>query len=101
MLETVEQLPNQLGALIGDRGMNLSGGQRQRLSIARALIKDKDIIIFDEPTTALDEQTERVIYKLIREIEDKIVIVISHKKSILDIVDHVYEVTNANVHKIA
>lgn len=63
--ETIQQLPGQMDAIIGQKGVNLSGGQRQRLTIARAFIRKPSILLFDDSTSALDTKTEQ---KLLREL---------------------------------
>ena len=74
-------LPNGYETLVGERGFSLSGGQIQRLCIARAFIKNGDLMIFDEATSALDKKNEEIIFKSITEFvkEGKIVIIISHQ----------------------
>ena len=80
--EFIQNLPDGLGALIGDRGLRLSGGERQRLSIARAILKNSPILILDEATSNLDSKTEQLIkdalYKLL---EGKTAFVIAHRLS--------------------
>ena len=82
---------------LGDRGYTLSGGQRQRLAIARALLKNTPIIIFDEPTSALDEETERIILDTIKELNGKTILVITHRRTLMDIGDRRYQVSDQNI----
>jgi ATP-binding cassette subfamily B protein len=80
--EFIRSLPDGYNTLLGDRGGKLSTGQRQRLSIARALIKDCDILILDEPTAALDAETEhRVLANLAQWGKDKVILLITHRIS--------------------
>ena len=73
-----------LSTLVGERGVRISGGQLQRIGIARALYKDPEIMILDEITSSLDEQTEDEIMKLIETFKGKkTIIIISHKKRCL------------------
>ena len=91
------EMPCKLDTELGDRGYTLSGGQRQRLAIARALLKDAPIIIFDEPTSALDEETERIIFDTIRELKNKTILVITHRKSLMGIGDYMYQIIDQNI----
>ena len=59
--EFISQLSNGLDTMVGDRGVMLSGGQRARISLARALLKDPDLLILDEASAALDAETEKRI----------------------------------------
>ena len=97
MFEEVMDLPHKLDTELGDRGYTLSGGQRQRLAIARALLKNAPIIIFDEPTSALDEGTERIIFDTIKNLKEKTVLVITHRKSLMDIADDMYEIVDRDI----
>ena len=97
MSEEIMEMPCGLDTELGDRGYTLSGGQRQRLAIARALLKDAPVIIFDEPTSALDEGTERIIFDTIRALKDKTILVITHRKSLMDIGDCMYQIIERDI----
>lgn len=78
----IERLPDGYQTRVGDIGGNLSGGEKQRISIARALLKDAPIVILDEPTAALDTQSELAVQRAIDVlVQDKTVIVIAHRLS--------------------
>jgi ATP-binding cassette, subfamily B, bacterial MsbA len=76
----IESLPNGYDTKVGERGYRLSGGQRQRLAMARALLKDPDLLILDEATSALDSQTEKAIQHAIDNLRDgRLILVIAHR----------------------
>jgi ATP-binding cassette, subfamily B, bacterial PglK len=77
---------------LGEDGVLLSGGQRQRVSLARAFYHDKDFLVMDESTSALDEKTEEEICYEIQQLKgEKTIIIVTHKKTVLGICDYVYD----------
>lgn len=87
--EFVQELPQGINTVIGERGHGLSEGQAQRIAIARALIKNAPVLILDEATSALDEFTELKVLQGIQSIQPKpACLLITHRKSALDYCDH-------------
>jgi ABC-type multidrug transport system fused ATPase/permease subunit len=77
-------MPKGYDSMIGDRGATLSGGQRQRIGIARALIRDNPILILDEPTAALDAESEELVIDAFeRLMKGRTVIAVAHRLSTL------------------
>jgi len=91
----IENLPNKYNEEVGERGVRLSGGQRQRIGIARALYRNSKLIILDEPTNALDAETENLLMNSITNLRGDItVIMISHSNSSLSFFDKVIDLDN-------
>jgi len=94
----VSQLPNGLDTILGERGVRLSGGQRQRIALARAFYHDRDVLIMDESTSALDSETENEIVKEIKQFKGKkTVIVIAHRLTTLKHCDRIYKLDNGRI----
>jgi len=82
--EFVSRMPLGYDALVGERGNTLSGGQRQRIAIARAVIRNSPILVLDEPTAALDTESERLVIEALRRLmKGRTVIMIAHRLSTL------------------
>lgn len=93
--EFVENLPQGLDTVLGERGIKISGGQRQRIAIARALYYDPPIIVLDEATSALDNETENAVMESINNLQGKkTLIIVAHRLTTIEKCDKVYEIRN-------
>lgn len=91
----IEQLPDGINTDIGEHGGKLSGGQRQRISIARAIIRDPDVIVFDEATSALDSVSEAEIQSAINNLtKDRTTFIVAHRLSTIRTADKIAVVQN-------
>lgn len=96
--EFVRELPEGLDTQIGERGIRLSGGQRQRIGIARALYSNPDILVFDEATSSLDNETESAIMESINGLHGlKTMIIIAHRLQTIENCDKVYRVREGKI----
>lgn len=102
--EVIYQLPDGLDTFVGERGVKLSGGQKQRIQIARCLLSDHEILLFDEATANLDSESEQLVHDVIKLLsKNKMTIVIAHRLSTIYKADQIIfldkgEVTGVGTH---
>jgi subfamily B ATP-binding cassette protein MsbA len=97
-LDFVEAMPDGFDTVLGDRGVRLSGGQRQRIAIARALLRDPEVLILDEATSSLDTVSEKLVQQsLERLMEGRTVIAIAHRLSTIENADWVIVLEDGEV----
>ena len=96
----VNTLPQNIDTLIGENGVKLSGGQRQKVCLARLLYYNKEILILDEATNALDKVSEMNVIKLLRSLKNKTIIMISHDFENLKFCNKLYKLSNGKVQQI-
>lgn len=96
--EFINTLPNKLETVVGENGIKLSGGEKQRISIARALLKKNPILIFDEATSMLDNETEeKIISILLDSFKDTTIILIAHRLSTVKNANTIYVLNNGTI----
>jgi ABC-type multidrug transport system fused ATPase/permease subunit len=96
--EFVAALPQQYDTMLGRRGARLSVGQKQRIAIARALIREPEVLVLDEPTAPLDPVSENALMRTLRDLaRDRIVLIVAHRSSALSICDRVLFVADGTM----
>ena len=94
----IYELPDNLNYMVGTHGRKISSGQKQRIVIARSFYDSREILVLDEATNALDEETEKKIIKnIINKKDEKTIIIVSHNKSNLSVCDKTYEIEDGKI----
>ena len=93
----IAELPKGLDSVIAERGAGLSEGQVQRIAIARAILTGAPILLLDESTSALDEDTEARLLRNLREMQDVTCMIISHKKAAEQICDRIVTIADKQI----
>jgi ABC-type multidrug transport system fused ATPase/permease subunit len=100
LADFVRSLPNGLETVVGDRGVRLSGGQRQRVGIARAMYEDPPILVLDEATSSLDNDTEKAVMDAVMGFQgNKTMLIVAHRLSTIEHCDIVYKVNERGVER--
>jgi ABC-type multidrug transport system fused ATPase/permease subunit len=96
----ISDFPQGYATMVGPNGFRLSGGQRQRIALARAFLRNAEILVLDEATSQIDVESERLIHEsLARYIENRTVIMITHRASTLALADAIVQVEHGVVTK--
>lgn len=97
-IEFINSLKDGFNTMVGERGQKLSGGQKQRLAIARAIIRNPDILIFDEATSSVDNKTEQSIQQSFLKLkENRTIVIIAHRLSTIRNCDNILVIRNSNI----
>jgi ATP-binding cassette subfamily B protein/subfamily B ATP-binding cassette protein MsbA len=98
--EFISEFPDGYRTMVGPNGFRLSGGQRQRIALARAILRDAEILVLDEATSQIDVESERLIHEsLARYVENRTVIMITHRASTLALADSIVHVEHGTATK--
>jgi ATP-binding cassette, subfamily B, bacterial PglK len=100
LTDLIDNLPNGMNTVLGERGIRLSGGQRQRVGIARALYHKKEILVLDEATSALDNETESLVTEAIQSLSGTLtMIIIAHRLTTVKYCDRIYSLEGGRIVK--
>jgi ABC-type multidrug transport system fused ATPase/permease subunit len=100
LADVVKQLPEGMQTMVGERGVLLSGGQRQRVGIARVLYHEREILVFDEATAALDTETEQLVTEATKALSGiKTIIIIAHRLKTIEHCDRIYQIDQGRILK--
>ena len=93
----VQELENGIDTVLGERGAGLSEGQMQRIAVARTIFSDNPVLLLDESTSALDEQTEKKLLENLKQMTDKTVIIVTHRPAALKICNKIITMTENGI----
>ena len=96
--EFIHHQPKGYETVVGDRGIRLSGGQRQRIALARALVRKPQVLILDEATSSLDNESERMVRQAINDLRGKLTLfIVAHRLTTIENADNIYVLDDGRI----